>query len=149
MKFDGPGLLQDAQPTGGLRPAQRLKLDAASFELPSSLELGLSYDYLMGEQYVVRGVGSFVNNNLAENDWRFGVEVGYTGAGVQLFGRGGYGFSETDKDANGNELNPFGMTLGAGLLYNAPGVNVTVDYAWRDAGEFFSSTNVVSIKLGF
>jgi hypothetical protein len=144
MKFDGTGLLRDALPSGTRRPEQKLKSDAASFELPSSIEIGLSYDYLIGENYVFRASGAFANNNLAENEYHLGGELGYMASGLQFFGRGGYTIAEN----NDNDINPFGATLGAGLVYKAPGINVTIDYAWRDV-KFFEANNIFSLKLGF
>jgi hypothetical protein len=144
MTFDGSGLLRDATPSGTRRPEQKLKSEAASFELPSSIQIGLTYDYLMGENYVVRGSGAFANNNLAENEYHLGGEVGYIASGLQLYGRGGYTITEN----NENDLNPFGVTLGGGLVYKAPGIDVTIDYAWRDV-KFFDANNIFSLKLGF
>lgn len=144
MRFDGSGLLRDGTPSGTQRPEQKVKLEAASFELPSSIEIGLSYDYLMGENYVLRGSGAFANNNLAENQYHFGGEIGYVASGLQFFGRGGYAITEN----NDTDVNPFGATLGAGLVYKAPGINVTIDYAWRDV-KYFDANNVFSLKLGF
>ncbi len=144
MTFDGPGLLHDAIPTQGLRPEQKFKSEVASFELPSSLELGLTYDLPVGEKYVARVNGVFANNNLAENEYHLGGEVGYIAEGVQLYGRGGYNFQEH----NINDSYIYGATLGGGIIYMAPGINVTIDYAWRQT-KFFTSNNVVSVKLGF
>jgi len=144
MRFDGSGLLRDAIPSETQRPEQKVKLDAASFELPSSIELGLTYEYLVGENYVMRASGAFANNNLAENEYHLGGELGYVASGLQFFGRGGYTVSEN----NANSINPFGATLGGGLVYKAPGINVTIDYAWRDV-DFFDANNIFSVKLGF
>jgi len=144
MRYDGSGFLRDATASDGRRPEQKYKSEGASFELPSSIEIGLSYDYAMGENYIARASGVFANNNLAENEYHFGGELGYVTSGLQFFGRGGYTVSEN----NDNDLNPFGATLGAGLVYKAPGINVTVDYAWRDV-KFFDANNIFSLKLGF
>jgi hypothetical protein len=144
MTFDGPGLLREALPVDGLRPEQKLQSQAASFELPSSIEIGLAYDLPVGERYVARLNSAFANNNLAENTYHFGTEVGYVGEGFQVYGRGGYNFAEK----NVNDSYIYGATLGGGVTYRAPGLDVTVDYAWRDV-KFFKANNVVSVKLGF
>jgi hypothetical protein len=144
MTFDGPGLLREALPVEGLRPEQKLQSQSASFDLPSSIEIGLAYDVPVGERYVARLNGAFANNNLAENTYHFGGELGYVGEGFQLYGRGGYNFAEK----NINDSYIYGATLGGGVVYRAPGIDITVDYAWRDV-KYFSANNVVSVKLGF
>jgi len=143
MDFDGPGLLRDALPAEARRPEQKLQVDAASFELPSSIELGLAYEVTLGEQLIGIANGVFASNNLAEDTYHFGGELGYIGEGVRFYGRGGYSLSRNDID----DSYIYGATLGAGLVYMAPGINVTIDYAWRDV-QFFTSNNIISIKLG-
>ncbi len=153
MKFDGPGLFHDAVPSGTRRPEQKFKSEAASFELPSSIELGLGYEISLADRLVGRASGVFDNNNLSENVYHFGGEIGYLGEGVQLYARGGYSLSENNKrtlPVSGGETDSYiyGASLGAGIVYMAPGINVTIDYAWRDV-KFFDANNVVSVKLGF
>lgn len=144
MAFDGPGLLRDATPAEGRRPQQKFTLESASFDLPSSLELGLAYESPIGDQFTGTVNGVFSNNNLAENTYHFGGELGYMAERVHLFGRGGYSFQEN----NDNDSYIYGATLGAGLTYMAPGIVVTVDYAWRDV-DLFDANNIISVKLGF
>jgi hypothetical protein len=43
VSFDGPGLLRDATSSDGRRPEQFYSSKAASFDLPSMVELGLAY----------------------------------------------------------------------------------------------------------
>ncbi len=152
MDFDGPGLLHDAEPATGRRPVQPLKSDAASFQLPSSLELGLAYEVPLGEKLIGIANGVFASNNLAEDTYHFGGEIGYFASeGVELYGRGGYNFAENSTitvDGVDYDSHIYGATLGAGIVYMAPGINVTIDYAWRDV-EFFDANNIVSVKLGF
>lgn len=144
LKYDGPGLYRTAISTDGLRPSQKYKSEAASFELPSLIEIGLSYDAKAGENMVWSLNGSFTNNNLYLDEYRVGGEVGMTMESVKLFGRAGMNIipqAETKE-------NIFGPTFGAGLNYAMPGLSITVDYAYRQV-EFFDANNVFSIKLGF
>jgi hypothetical protein len=144
MKFDGPGLLRTAVATGGSRPEQQYKSEAASFELPSTVEIGLGYGGRMGDNMLWNVTSSFTNNNLYLDEYRVGGEVGMTLESLRLFGRAGIGMVPQAAD---NE-NIFGATFGFGIGYAATGLDITVDYAYREV-EFFDANQVISIKLGF
>ncbi len=146
MKFDGPGLLRNALASGGSRPEQRYKSDAASFELPSLVEVGLAYDSKMGDNMGLMFTSSFINNNLYYDEYRFGGEFMLGMESVTLFARlGGSAIPEAEKTL---KENIFGISFGAGLNYKAPGIEMTVDYAYR-AVELFKANNVLTLKFGF
>jgi len=144
MTFDGTGLYRNAISSEGYRPEQRYKTQAASFELPSSIEIGLAYVSTFQEDVHYSLNGSFINNNLYLDEYKFGGEVGYYLSSIKLFGRAGLGMvPQAEEDAN-----IFGGTFGVGIVYHAPGVDIIVDYAYRQT-DFFDGNNVLSIKLGF
>lgn len=144
MKFDGSGLLREAIATGGVRPQQQYKSEAASFELPSVVEIGLGYQGTAAENMVWSVNSSFTNNNLYLDEYRFGGEVGVTMEALRLFARGGF---ETVPQAETAD-NIFGGTFGVGLGYAATGIDISVDYAYRSV-QYFDANNVISFKLGF
>lgn len=144
MQFDGPGLYRDALPIEGLRPAQKLKSEAATFELPSTVEIGLAYTAPMADNLNGTICGSFTNNNLFLDEYRLGGEIGYAIEKVQLFARVGANMlpqAETDG-------NIFGPTYGAGLSYAATGIDITIDYAYRTV-KFFEANQVMCLRVGF
>jgi hypothetical protein len=61
-----------------------------------------------------------------------------------LFLRGSYEIPADDAD--GEYL--YGPAFGAGLHYNAGGLDMTLDYAYRVA-KVFDGNHVITIKLGF
>lgn len=144
MQFDGPGLYREALPIEGLRPAQKLKSEAATFELPSVVEIGMAYQAKMTDDFVGTVSGSFTNNNLFLDEYRMGGEVGFVMERVQVFGRFGMSMVPLAED-NGNI---FGPTFGLGVNYESSDVDITLDYAYRTV-EFFDANQVISIKLGF
>jgi hypothetical protein len=144
MKFDGSGLYRTATSSDGRRPEQQYKSEAASFELPSLVEIGLAYRRPLGESMMYNVNGSFTNNNLYLDEYRFGGELGYTVDALTLFGRAGMGIVAQAED----DANIFGATLGFGLAYTMPGMTVSFDYAFRQV-DFFDNNNVFSLKLGF
>lgn len=146
MKFDGTGLLRSATSSEGSRPEQQYKSEAASFELPSVIEIGVAYTGQTDDNTNLFTVsGSYTNNNLYLDQYRLGGEYGYAMDAAKLFARVGYEFVPQLEQAKDNV---FGFTLGAGITYNAGGIDLTVDYAFRKA-EFFDNNNVFSLKVGF
>lgn len=144
MKFDGPGLYRNATSSDGSRPEQKYKTEAASFELPSLVEIGLAYQRPIGDNMMYSVNGSFTNNNLYLDEYKVGGEYMVGIDDVKLFGRAGMGF--VPKVENGDNI--FGATLGFGITYAAGDLELTVDYAFRQV-DFFDNNNVFSLKVGF
>jgi hypothetical protein len=144
MKYDGPGLYRVATSSEGVRPEQRFKSEAASFELPSTVEIGLAYSGSVENNLSYAVNGAFSNNNLYLDEYKVGGEVGFTMESISLYGRAGMGFVPQAEDDD----NIFGTSFGAGLQWNASGMAITVDYAYR-AVDLFDANNVLSIILGF
>ncbi len=144
MQYEGPGLYRVARSSDGRRPEQRYRSEAASFELPSVVELGLSYEGRV-ENNIMYGVNStFTNNNLYMDEYKLGAEVGFLMETVELYGRVGMGLVPQAED----DENIFGESFGLGVHFNSPGVDITVDYAYRSVS-LFDGNNVFSVKLGF
>lgn len=142
MSFDGPDMLRTALDANALRGDQFYKIDAASFELPSQLELGLAYEKRFANDYRAMIATSFQNNNFANDLYKVGAEFAFQ---ETFFLRGGYGFSQEAVDIEEEQI--FGATFGAGVNVNA-GIDLKVDYAYRTA-RYFDGNHVFSIVLGF
>lgn len=146
MQYDGPGLYRNATTSDGDRPEQKFKSEAASFELPSLIEIGLGYERRFTDNVMLGMTGTFSNNNLYSDEYKIGGEVGYIlGPSIRLYGRAGYGI--TPQLENGDDQ-IFGFTLGAGLFYATAGMDITIDYAYREV-DLFDGNQVLSVKLGF
>ena len=109
MKFDGPDLEEKHQPTNTepeTGPEPR-RIVIQSFELPSTLELGVGYEFLLGEQNSLSLSGDFVNNNFSIDEIKIGTEYSLNDI---IFIRGGYNIGlrsdptnrETFTDSNNN-----------------------------------------------
>ena len=146
MKFDGSGLMRDAQAVDIRRPVQMFKSEAASFELPSVIEIGLTYQRTIAENLSGIVSGSFTNNNLFLDEYRIGGELGYKLESIELFGRAG--LSIIPKDQNAEQENVFGASFGGGVMTTTAGIDITIDYAYR-AANFFDGNQVFSVKFGF
>ncbi|MBX3007404.1 MAG: PorV/PorQ family protein [Melioribacteraceae bacterium] len=141
MKYDGSGLLVRATAGDLKRPTQFYKLDGAGFELPSTLELGFGYAYNFNESNALLLNGVFQNSNFYGDEYKLGAEYGFDNT---LFIRGGYDLlPELDAD---NDI--YGLTAGFGVKYNMGGVDLKLDYAYREV-KFFDANHVFTVGLGF
>ncbi len=142
VDFDGPDLLRTAVEQEASRGNQFYKIDAAAFELPSQLELGLAYEAKFSDEYKGLIATTFQNNAFANDEYRFAGEFSYND---MLFLRGGYTY--VTEAANNTDEFLFGPTFGAGIKLSG-GMNATVDYAYRTV-QYFNANHMVTLKLGF
>lgn len=145
MTFEGPGLLRNATSSDGNRPEQKYASVAAGFELPSLIDIGLTYAGKVEDNMSYNVSAAYVNNNLYVDEYRIGGEYGISFQNLSLFVRGGYSFLPQITDASDRI---FGVTLGAGLNYKTAGTDITVDFGYRKV-QLFDGNTVLSIKLGF
>lgn len=141
MQFNGAGLLREAAVSDARRPASNYQIQASSDELPSIFEFGIGYNYRFEETNTFSLSTLFQNNNFSDDEYKFGLEYGYDNT---LFLRGGYNLSQ--KSVKDSYI--FGATAGAGIHYAFSGLDLSIDYAFRDV-KFFSSNHTFSLKLGF
>jgi hypothetical protein len=145
MKFEGSGLLRSAVSSEGNRPEQKYASVAAGFELPSLIDIGLSYTGKIQDDMSYAVSGSYANNNLYEDEYKIGAEYGITISDISLFARGGYSFIPQVTEASDKI---FGATLGVGLNYKGAGTDVTLDFGYRKV-KLFNYDTILSLKVGF
>jgi hypothetical protein len=142
MTFEGSGLLTTANVETYNRPPQLYQVQAASFELPSSIEFGVGYRYAFdgANSFLVSGV--FQSSNFCDDEYRVGAEYAFQDF---FFLRAGYDFAQ--KETQEREY-LFGPTFGAGVRYSLGGTEIVVDYAYR-AVQIFDANHVFAVRLGF
>ncbi len=146
LSFDGSDLLVTAAADGANRPKSFYKVTVAPAELPTSLELGLSYNVRFDEQNSVLLNGDFANNNYSDDEYRLGAEFTLVN---QVYVRGAYSLSpNTTKDIAGTSEYQYDYTFGAGFKIDLGGATASVDYGYRHL-RTLNSNNVFSITLGF
>jgi hypothetical protein len=76
MRYGGPSFEQRLTLPGDDPAAQPhvVRPQAASFELPSYLQMGLTYDFKMGEKRSLTVMGTFQGNNFSTDEYRLGGE---------------------------------------------------------------------------
>ncbi|MEP0827534.1 MAG: PorV/PorQ family protein [Candidatus Zixiibacteriota bacterium] len=131
MKFSGRGFDRVLD----LRPARPV---AATFDLPSSFNLGMSFDFLSNGPNLATVSGNFCSNNYSEDLWQGGLEYGYDG---KYFLRAGYNYSQ-------QESYLYGFSFGAGLTLNFGNTDVTFEYSWTET-ETFDNNQYFTGRINF
>jgi hypothetical protein len=135
MKFDGGDLeiftkdISDRPDAAG----ENTRIPLSNFELPTSLEIGVSYDLKIGENNSLTFMGNFLNNNFALDEYRIGAEYSFHNA---IFLRGSYvlGYdADAEKIRTADEDNfIWGPSFGGGVNFNVgQSFNLSLDYAYR------------------
>ena len=141
MTFNGSGLDRTVTNVNGQVSVQRVILQ--DFDLPTSLELGVSYAANLGKKNTVNLSTAFNNSSFSSDEYRFGLEYVWNNI---LFLRGG---ANVLPDKLTNEA-LFGPTLGVGLRYPLGGMSVGFDYAYRHVTETaYQQNQYFSLTLGF
>lgn len=133
VKTDVPGS-QPGSATGSY------EVVAEEFQIPSYFELSTAYHYNMNEENSILIGTTFRNNNVMEDQMKFGLEYGFSNT---FFVRGGYDMLLENIDSN-----TFGFTFGAGLNYSfTDGMGLGFDYAYREVRDFPTPNHIFTVKL--
>ena len=131
MSFSGNGFQRNAE-------GRPLSPESAPFELPSSINIGVAYDFLDRGPHMASLAGNFRSNNYQEDFWQGGFEYGYNDL---YFIRGGYTFSDQDDYL-------YGLSLGGGLSYAFGETKIAFEYAWSET-EFFDDNQYFTVRVNF
>lgn len=147
MGFSGQGLaVPAAAPDGETSYNLTFNQRSQSFELPSVLNLGASYDFYLGDNNRLTFVGNFTANSFSQDQIGGGIEFSLNDL-FQL--RGGYKYevgSEVEATA------PLYTGLSAGLSVNVPlskenrNNRFGIDYAYRDT-KLFDGTHNIGVRI--
>lgn len=112
-----------------------------AFELPASLNIGVSYDYYIGEaadsagreieaMHRITGMGNFFSNSFGKDQFQLGVEYAFK---EMFMARAGYVIEDgiNDEESTTNILSGPTAGLTVALPINANGSTFDVDYAYR------------------
>jgi len=138
MTYGGSGMLKLIRVDEVFRD---VRIEAQPAELPTTLEIGTSYSYSLGEASSLNISGVFQSNNFADDEFRIGAEWSMDDF---IYLRGGLPLVSEDDD------NPyiFGPSFGAGISLGTGKVDLILDYAFRNV-EFLDANHIFSIHLGF
>jgi hypothetical protein len=150
MRFGGEGLtFQGPNPDRGGGAAYQLTFAqrAERFELPSTLNIGLSYDIYVGDDDYIRLLGNFTSNAFSRDQVGAGAEFAFRN--IVVF-RAAY---KIDVGSIGPIAEGLYTGLAAGVSFEVPfkkgsNQNLGIDYAYRDTNPFRGSHNL-SLRLAF
>ena len=131
MQFSGIGFQRTAE-------GRPLSPESAPFDLPSSINIGMAYNFLDRGPHLASLSGNFRSNNYQDDFWQGGFEYAYND---NYYLRGGYTFSEQDEYL-------YGLSLGGGLTYRFGETAIALEYSWTET-EFFDDNQYFTVKLKF
>ncbi|HEV8538175.1 MAG TPA: PorV/PorQ family protein [Bacteroidota bacterium] len=140
LKYDGEGLERDVEVNDALNSQSTLTIDAATSQLPSTIEVGLGYTSMLGARGQLRLSSVFQNNDFSEDEYKLGGEYVYDG---KVFVRGGYSMAS---ESEGQEY-IYGLSGGVGIVSMISGVEVQINYAYR-AARYFGGNHVIDVIIG-
>lgn len=142
MKFEGEGLSlrTDSEGGGQNTVAQR----AATFEMPSMLNIGVSYDIAIGDN-TLRALTNFTSNAFSRDQIGVGAEmIIFEDFAV----RGGYKLDFGDSAGAGDNIYT-GISAGATANFKvSSNFRLGIDYAYRTTNPFRGSHNF-SLRVAF
>ncbi|HEY6192186.1 MAG TPA: PorV/PorQ family protein [Bacteroidota bacterium] len=150
MKFDGTALVLPGEVGDGRQGFY--SVNAGSFELPSTIEIGASYTTRLSEDNALTFVSLFENNNFSADEYKVGAEYAFRD---NFFIRAGWDLAGDQTNESLTALSGvdkatylFGGTAGAGIHSQVGDLDLTVDYAYR-AVKFLTGNHAITLKLGF
>ncbi len=138
MAFSGIGFYQELND-------HPVSPEAAKFDLPSSINIGVGYDFLDDGRNLANVSGNFRSNNFSEDYWQGGAEYVYDG---KYAIRAGYNFSDLDSNDDGTNDYLYGLSFGAGVTLPLPGVSLTFEYSWNET-EVFDDNQYFTFRANF
>jgi hypothetical protein len=150
MKFGGEGLSQrrtNPDPGGGVVYELSYDSRAASFELPSMLNMGVSYDFYVGQDNFIRGLANFTSNAFSKDQIGVGAEFSFQNRFVV---RGAYKHDLGSSDIETQSLYT-GVSAGASVevpITKGGANNLGIDYAYRASNPYKGSHNI-TLRFAF
>lgn len=137
MKYKGDGISREVTviETGNL---STLEQRSATFELPSLLNIGASYDFNINEKNKLTPCVTYTANSFQKDQYRLGVDYGLTLDKAAFNLRAGYVIEKGifKQENRSNALTGFTAGISADALLGKNKSALGVEYAMRLAGQF-------------
>jgi opacity protein-like surface antigen len=146
MRYGGEGLTTQGPAPDGDAYNLTFNQRAADFELPSMLNIGASYDFLIGNVHRLTVLGNFTSNSFSEDQIGGGLEYGLN----DLFMvRAGYRYEFNQEDEITGPLYTglaAGATVSLPMSKENPSSRLSIDYAYRET-KIFDGTHNVGVRI--
>jgi hypothetical protein len=141
MRFNGEGLSFPTPDPGSGQYPITVDQRAAGFELPSMLNIGLSYDFYAGDMNRITAIGNFTANSFSVDQVGIGAEYAFREMFMARIGyRADLGVSPDDPDHNVYSGLSIGATIEVPLKKESQG-KFAVDYAYLATNPFEGTHN--------
>lgn len=146
MTFGGEGLAVQAPSPNGVAYELTFDQRAASFELPSALNIGLAYDFLIGKNNRITAVGNFTANSFSQDQIGGGLEYAFN---EMFMLRAGYKYEFGSED---EIQGPIYTGLSAGATMEVPlskenkDTRFAIDYAYRNT-KVWNGTHNIGVRI--
>lgn len=143
MKYDGSALYIKAEAEGYERGPNYYKVEAATAQMPSIIQIGLSYEKDLSDKASLLLGGTYENNVYGIDEYRIGAEILFS---KFLAMRAGYLYS-TDPSGVKSIFQSLALGLGVNLTdsFSAP---IIVNYAYMPV-KYFDGNHVIDIHIDF
>lgn len=137
MKYKGDGLANQVNYVSTGKVAT-LEQRAATYELPSLLSIGGSYDFILNEQHKINLAVGFTANSFSSDQYALGLDYGMTAEKVAFNLRGGFVYEKNIFSAENRSNALIGPTAGFSVdaLVGENKSALGIEYAARFAGVF-------------
>jgi hypothetical protein len=151
MRFGGEGLaVRRPNPQDDFISYQlTYNTRSATFDLPSLLNIGLSYDFYLSAKNRLTALGNFTSNSFSRDQVGAGLELGVN----EMFMLRAAYVTDIGSTPFGIELRNIYTGLAAGFSFDTPlskdsDSRFGIDYAWR-ASNPFNGTHNLSLRFSF
>ncbi|MEQ8908236.1 MAG: PorV/PorQ family protein [Vicingaceae bacterium] len=154
MQYQGNGL-SDRYEDPATEKQLTINQRSNDFELPSLLNIGLSYDFYLGmdpeseelSEHRLTTAGTFTSNSFTKDQFRIGAEYAFR---EMFMIRGGYVYEADAEDVNETQTTSAGPTFGATIEVpvGKSGATFGIDYSYR-VTRTFDGTNAIGVALNF
>ncbi len=148
MRYKGDGLSITGEIPGWTDKSLSVDQRSATFELPSLLNIGGSYDFHLSKDHIVTAAGAFTSNSFSKDQYAIGFEYGWRKI-LQI--RAGFRYEDGifDDFDNGRTTVNTGPTCGFSV--NAPinkekGSTFSIDYSYRDTDPW-EGTHSIGVRV--
>lgn len=152
MKFNGDGLsFRGVIPTHGddddlFTVSQR----SEKFEMPATLRIGASYDFLIGDMHRITAAGNFSSNSFTKDQFTLGLEYGLK---YYFSLRAAYTYQDGAFNSSIAERGTVYTGFTGGFTVSVPfnkekETGIGIDYSYR-ATNPYSGTHSIGLKLNF
>jgi hypothetical protein len=152
MKFSGDGLsFQGIIPShGNDNDLFTVEQRSARYELPATLRIGASYDFLIGEMHRITLAGNYTSNSFSKDQFTLGLEYAIK---YYFQIRAGYTYQSGMFSGDVAERGTVFTGLSAGCTVSVPfnkekESGIAIDYSYR-ATNPYSGTHSIGLKLNF